>query len=89
LARQTAGARVGPWVASDIGAAGEILEAALRSLGNRTVILAAPGPNATCRALLASRGFFETPSSLRMVRGPKAGRGQPENVYALATGAVG
>ena len=84
-----AGARLGPWVASDVGVAGELLDAALGCFGDGAVILAVPGPNVACRELLASRGFFETPSSLRMVRGPDVGRGQPENVYALATGAVG
>jgi ribosomal protein S18 acetylase RimI-like enzyme len=83
------GARIGPWVASNTQAAGDLLENALAAFGDRTVILAVPGPNAACRELLASRGFIETPSSLRMVRGPKAGPGKPENIYALATGAVG
>jgi hypothetical protein len=84
-----AGARLGPWVASDVGVAGMLLDAALGSFGHGAVILAAPGPNFECRELLASRGFFETPSSLRMVRGPDVGRGRPENVYALANGAAG
>jgi ribosomal protein S18 acetylase RimI-like enzyme len=84
-----AGARLGPWVASDVGVAGVLLDAALGSFGNRAMILAVPGPNLACRELLASRGFFETPSSLRMVRGPDVGRGRPENVYALANGAAG
>lgn len=84
-----AGARIGPWVASDVGVAGELLDAALVSFGKVAVILAVPGPNVACRRLLASRGFFETPSSLRMVRGPDVGRGRPENVYALANGAAG
>ena len=84
-----AGARLGPWVASDVGVAGMLLDAALGSFGHGAVILAVPGPNVACRELLASRGFFETPSSLRMVRGPDVGRGRPENVYALANGAAG
>jgi ribosomal protein S18 acetylase RimI-like enzyme len=83
------GARIGPWVASNIQAAGELLENALAAFGARTLILAVPGPNTACRERLASRGFIETPSSLRMVRGPKAGPGKPENIFALATGAVG
>jgi len=84
-----AGARLGPWVASDVRVAGLLLDAALGSFGHGAVILAVPGPNAACRDLLASRGFFETPSSLRMARGPDVGRGRPENVYALANGAAG
>jgi predicted N-acetyltransferase YhbS len=84
-----AGVRTGPWVASSPQAAGELLETALAAFGDRPVILAVPGPNLACRELLASRGFLETPSSLRMIRGRGVGRGRPENVYALATGAVG
>jgi len=84
-----AGARLGPWVASDLGVAGVLLDAALGSFGHGAVILAVPGPNVAGRELLSSRGFFETPSSLRMIRGPDVGRGRPENVYALANGAAG
>jgi ribosomal protein S18 acetylase RimI-like enzyme len=84
-----AGARLGPWVASDVVSAAGLLDAALDAFGNRAVILAVPGPNLACRDLLTSRGFFETPSSLRMVRGPDVGRGAPANVYALANGAAG
>jgi hypothetical protein len=68
---------------------GELLDVALGSFGSGAVILAVPGPNVACRRLLASRGFLETPSSLRMVRGSDVGRGRPENVYALANGAAG
>jgi ribosomal protein S18 acetylase RimI-like enzyme len=83
------GVRIGPWVASSLQAAGELLETALAAFGDRPLILAAPGPNLACRDLLASRGFLETSSSLRMIRGRGVGRGQHESVYALATGAVG
>jgi ribosomal protein S18 acetylase RimI-like enzyme len=83
------GLRVGPWVAEEPQAARELLQAALASSGGQTVTLAVPGPNHLCQELVRRAGFRETPSSLRMVRGAAAGRGKPENVYALANGAVG
>jgi hypothetical protein len=83
------GFRIGPWVAEEPGAASDLLRAALAFAGARTVTVAVPGPNRVGQAMLREAGFRETPSSLRMARGPAAGRGYPESVYALANGAVG
>jgi ribosomal protein S18 acetylase RimI-like enzyme len=83
------GLRVGPWAAEEPQAAHELLQAAVASSSGQTVTLAVPGPNRSSQELVREAGFRETPSSLRMVRGAAAGRGRPENVYALANGAVG
>lgn len=83
------GFRIGPWVAEEPGAASNLLRAALAFAGARTVTVAVPGPNRVGQAMLREAGFRETPSSLRMARGPAAGHGHPESVYALANGAVG
>lgn len=83
------GLRVGPWVADEPEAARELLSAAVAGAAGRVVTLAVPGPNRAARELLCDAGFRETPSSLRMVRGPAQGDGRPEAVYALANGAVG
>jgi ribosomal protein S18 acetylase RimI-like enzyme len=83
------GLRVGPWVAEEPQAAGELLAAVVSFARDQTATLAVPGPNRLCQEMVRRAGFRETPSSLRMVRGAAAGCGKPENVYALANGAVG
>lgn len=83
------GTRLGPWVAESSHAAAELLDTAVARLDDGALIVAVPGPNDAGCEMLRSRGFFTTPSSLRMVRGPRTAGGQPECVYALATGAVG
>jgi hypothetical protein len=87
--RSAHGARLGPWVAEDVEAAERLLAAGLSSVSDRPVVVATPGRNHRCRELLRARGFEVVPSSLRMVRGEAVGRGQPERVYGLASGAVG
>jgi predicted N-acetyltransferase YhbS len=83
------GVRLGPWVASSAAAAASLLRTALATVAGLEVEVAVPGPNAAARALLLQAGFAETPSSLRMVRGPRVGAGRPDLVYALASGATG
>jgi GNAT superfamily N-acetyltransferase len=83
------GPRIGPWVAEEPQAAHDLLRAALASASGTAVTLAVPGPNRVAQEMAHAAGFSETPSSLRMVRGPAAGGGRPETVYALANGAVG
>jgi ribosomal protein S18 acetylase RimI-like enzyme len=83
------GLRIGPWVAEGPQAARELLQAAVAFVGDQTMTLAVPGPNRLGQDMVREAGFGETPSSLRMVRGAAAGRGRPENIYALANGAIG
>lgn len=83
------GARLGPWIAVTPQAAEELLRAALSELETETIVVALPGINASGQELLRRYGFFQTPSSFRMIRGPDCGRGSPENVYAVANGALG
>ena len=83
------GLRIGPWVAEEPQAAHDLLRGALASASGTGVTLAIPGPNRLAQEMVHAAGFRETPSSLRMVRGPTAGGGRPETVYAMASGAVG
>jgi ribosomal protein S18 acetylase RimI-like enzyme len=85
----TAGARIGPWVALDRDLAEGLLAAALSFVRGVAVVVAMPGPNADGQELVRSWGFEATTPSLRMVRGPVVAHGIPQQVYALANGAVG
>lgn len=84
-----AGVRLGPWLASDSKGAEALLRRALSVLEAESVIVALPGVNREGQELLERVGFVRTPSSFRMVRGPKQAHGKPENVYAIAGGAYG
>jgi GNAT superfamily N-acetyltransferase len=84
-----AGARLGPWLATDPEGAAVLLRTALAELRGESVIAALPGVNRGGQGLLERFGFVRTPSSFRMVRGPKHVGGKPENVYAIAGGAYG
>jgi len=83
------GTRLGPWVADSDGAAAELLRGAAAHLGRPLTVVALPGVNRAGIALLTACGFIPTPSSLRMVRGPRVAGGRAECVYGLASGAVG
>jgi hypothetical protein len=85
----TKGARLGPWVSLDPEGAEALLETGLHAAQGKPVVVALPGPNLAAADLLKRRGFQETPSSLRMVRGPAIARGVPATLYGLASGAVG
>jgi predicted N-acetyltransferase YhbS len=84
------GLRIGPWVARDATAAVRLLRAARRtSEPGQPLTLGVPAPNGAARELLLASGFEPTPSSLRMIRGPRAAGGRPELVFAIGGGAVG
>lgn len=83
-----AGIRLGPWVAESMEVASDLLSAAL-SKTITTAIVALPGINHAGVELLHDHAFRETPSSLRMLRGPVAARGLMDKVYGLAGGAIG
>jgi GNAT superfamily N-acetyltransferase len=84
-----AGARVGPWLAKDPEIAEKLLRWALAEIRGEPIVVAAPGVNREGQELLERFGFARTPSSFRMVRGPKLAGGKPECVYGIAGGAVG
>jgi ribosomal protein S18 acetylase RimI-like enzyme len=87
--RSGAGARLGPWAAYEPQIAEEVLRTALSGLESETVVVALPGVNESGQELLRRYGFLQTPSSFRMIRGPEAGQGTPQKVYAIANGAFG
>jgi ribosomal protein S18 acetylase RimI-like enzyme len=87
--RSRAGARLGPWVATEPRVAEDLLKKALSELESETVIIALPRVNGAGIELLDRYGFVETPASYRMVRGPRVADGSPEQVYAVVTGAFG
>jgi GNAT superfamily N-acetyltransferase len=84
-----AGARIGPWLATDPEIAEVLLRQALAELQGESVIVALPGVNREGQELLERFGFVRTPSSFRMIRGPKLSGGKPESVYAIAGGGYG
>lgn len=79
--------RIGPCVAVDAEAARALVAAALESDEVATVGL--PEANHEARALYEDLGFRQTASSLRMVRGPIAASGDLNQIFAIASGAVG
>jgi ribosomal protein S18 acetylase RimI-like enzyme len=83
------GVRVGPWVADDEQAARTLLEAVLADTADEPVAVGVPGVNKSAAALLESSGFRRSDPCLRMIRGPIAGAGQPQNIYGIANGAMG
>ena len=94
------GIRIGPWLAVDGQAAQTLLQSILadltltdsppvKGLLDESIVLGVPGKNARATALLESYGFGRCPSSLRMIRGPQTAAGHPENVFAIANGAMG
>jgi hypothetical protein len=94
------GIRIGPWLAVDGQAAQTLLQSILadliradsprvKGLLDESIVLGVPGKNARATALLKSYGFTRCPSSLRMVHGPQTAAGHPENVFAIANGAMG
>jgi ribosomal protein S18 acetylase RimI-like enzyme len=87
--RSAIGVRLGPWVSLEPDGARLLLAAGLYTAGGASVVAALPGPNLAAAELLRRMGFQETPSSLRMVRGPTVSTGAPDTVYGLASGAVG
>lgn len=89
LLRSDLGLRIGPCVARDAAAAASLLRAALATGVGKTITVGVPAPNPAARLLLGRLGFAPTPSSLRMVRGPRVAAGRLEHLVAIANGAVG
>lgn len=84
-----AGIRISPCVARDARTAEQLLQSVLSEVGDTTVILGVPSVNEDAAPLFESYGFKRTPSSFRMIYGPKVAPGRPECVFAIANGAMG
>ncbi len=83
------GVQIGPWVGEDLEAAHVVLRSILSEVKGVRVGLGVPCVNREAVELLTSLGFQRRPSSLRMVYGEAQGRGLPERVFAIGSGAVG
>ncbi len=84
-----AGLHVGPGVATDREAADLLLRTILSNAGDTLVHLGIPAPNRDAVALLESLGFTRDAPCLRMIHGPCTAGGRPENIFAIAGGAMG
>lgn len=56
---------------------------------SRALSVGIPAENKEGVALLQDLGFTATPSSYRMVRGPRTAAGRPQNIFAIGGGAIG
>ena len=83
------GVRLGPFVAEDSQAAESLLESILADSRLTTIAVGVPGANDAAIELLDGHGFQRTPSSFRMVFGERVAAGRPDNVFAIANGAMG
>jgi ribosomal protein S18 acetylase RimI-like enzyme len=83
------GVRIGPWIAADDETAQALLRAILADWPGTGIILGVPSRNPRVPELLAPHGFERVACCLRMVHGPAAGEGRPEEVFAIANGAMG
>jgi predicted N-acetyltransferase YhbS len=87
--RTNLGLRIGPWVAVDSGTAEELLRGALSSAREQNFTVGVPIANQKSCRLLLEAGFRPTPSSWRMIRGPRVAEGRLDRVFGIAGGAVG
>lgn len=83
------GVQIGPWIGENLEAANVVLRSILSEIPGMAVGLGVPCVNREAVELLTSLGFQQRPSSLRMVCGEAQGRGIPERVFAIGSGAKG
>jgi hypothetical protein len=89
LIRTDRGVRIGPGAAADPAAAEALLTAAVAAFPGEPLSVGVPAPARATIATLERLGFEPTPPSLRMVRGRRTAEGRPEQVLAIANGALG
>ena len=77
-------AQIGPLVAVNPGAAGELMDRLRRDLGQSTIIADVAAGNRKATDLLERHGFSPVRHLVRMFRGPNAFPGQLEEIYCLA-----
>lgn len=85
----TVGVHFGPWVATDREVASSLIDRVLTDFAEMSIIVGVPEPNREAVEILKDRGFYETESSLRMIRGGPAPEGDSEQLFAIANGAMG
>jgi len=83
------GVQIGPWIGENLEAANVVLRSILSEVKGVRLGLGVPCVNREAVELLTSLGFQQRPSSLRMVYAEAQGRGLPERVFAIGSGAVG
>lgn len=83
------GIRIGPCVAADVAAARALVQTALTDWPNQTALVGVPAANRAAAELYFSLGFEPAPGCLRMRLGPDTAGGRPENIFAIANGAMG
>ena len=83
------GVHLGPWIATDREVAASLIDRVLTDFAKTSIIVGVPEPNREAVELLKDRGFYETESSLRMIRGGPAPDGDSARLFAIANGAMG
>lgn len=85
----TTGIRLGPCAAENRSVAETLLNAICAAFPDRPIIAGVPSVNQSAVELLESRGFAQTPPSLRMLRGQPAAESAPDKLAAIVNGAMG
>lgn len=83
------GVHLGPWIATDREVAASLIDRVLTDFAETSIIVGVSETNRDAIDLLKDRGFRETESSLRMIRGGPAPDGNSERLFAIANGAMG
>ncbi len=83
------GVKLGPWIATDREVAESLIDRVLTDFAEASIVVGMPETNRDAVELLTDRGFYETDSSLRMIRGGPAPEGDSRRLFAIANGAMG
>ena len=83
------GVRFGPCATDSPTTTERLLDAAFADFPDVRIMVGVPGVNVKAAELLESRGFTQTPSSLRMVHGEPHAEADPSKLMAIANVAVG
>ena len=83
------GVHLGPWIARNREVAASLIDRVLTEFAETSIVVGVPETNPDAVELLKDRGFRETESSLRMIRGGPAPEGDSQQLFAIANGAMG
>ena len=83
------GVHLGPWIATDREVAASLIDRALTDFAETSMVVGLPETNRDAVESLKDRGFYETASSLRMIRGGPAPDGNSDRLFGIANGAMG
>jgi hypothetical protein len=75
--------QLGPWIATDVNGARQLLEAFLASCGHDTIVVDCLKSNTMARSLLQSCGFTYSHLLIRIYRGAKLQPGRAERFLAI------